>query len=382
MRYLLFLLALGAPGAALAQVSGVGIGIATPRAGLDVNNDNGVLATGTLGTGTAPPTGAGTRLVWYTRKAAFRVGGVGTFTTTVDAAGTNVGPGAAAWWDDNNMANYSTAVGYACQATGEGGFAGGLGSRATEAQGFAYGQECWASGQSSVALGYGAFTNRRVGSFVFSDRSSTDPTRAGVHNSATWRLAGGFRLFTRGDLGTGVTIQAGDVTSNWGQSNAVISTSTGAYLSTSGIWSNSSDRRLKHRFEAVAGADVLAGLRRLPLSRWSYKADVHGVRHLGPMAQDFYRIFRLGQDSVSIGTVDADGVALAAAQALDRQQQAQQRQLGQLQAENRALRARLDRLEQRGTPPLQAALPWLSALLVAGLVAGQLRRRQPRPVAA
>ena len=37
------------------------------------------------------------------------------------------------------------------------------------------------------------------------------------------------------------------------------------------------------------------------------------------MAQDFHAAFGLGQDDVSIGTVDADGVALAAIQGLHRE---------------------------------------------------------------
>jgi hypothetical protein len=37
---------------------------------------------------------------------------------------------------------------------------------------------------------------------------------------------------------------------------------------------------------------------------------------MGPMAQDFYTAFGLGEDDRHITTVDADGVALAAIQAL------------------------------------------------------------------
>ena len=41
------------------------------------------------------------------------------------------------------------------------------------------------------------------------------------------------------------------------------------------------------------------------------------MRHLGPTAQDFFRLFGgLGEDERHISTVDADGVALAAAQGL------------------------------------------------------------------
>lgn len=366
---------MGLPTGALAQINGVGIGVNPPRAGLDVNNDYGVLSTGTFGTGTIPVEGAGTRLLWYPAKGAFRAGTVADFTNGIAFPIMSFGLTASRAWDDASIGNYSAAFGYACRASGQNALAAGYGSVAAGTTALAYGTECVASGANSVALGYGAHTNARQGSFVFADRSSGDNLFAGANHSANWRVAGGFRIFTSSNLSTGITLQSGASVSNWGQSNAIISTSTGAYLSTSGVWTNVSDRHRKHRFEAVAGEDVLRRLRRLPLTRWSYKTDAASVRHLGPMAQDFHRVFGLGPDSLSIGTVDADGVALAAAQALDQRSQQQQRQLSRLQAENQQLRTRLDRLEQRGTPPLQAALPWVGALLLAGLGGRLLRRR-------
>jgi hypothetical protein len=41
-----------------------------------------------------------------------------------------------------------------------------------------------------------------------------------------------------------------------------------------------------------------------------------GVRHIGPVAQDFHAAFNVGADDKHIATVDADGVALAAIQGL------------------------------------------------------------------
>ena len=49
---------------------------------------------------------------------------------------------------------------------------------------------------------------------------------------------------------------------------------------------------------------------------WSYRSEGDGVRHVGPVAQDSYAAFGLGGDDRSITTIDADGVALAAIQAL------------------------------------------------------------------
>ncbi|HEU0299938.1 MAG TPA: tail fiber domain-containing protein, partial [Longimicrobium sp.] len=261
-------------------------------------------------------------------------------------------------WDDANIGDYSVAIGQDVRASASNAMAFGLRSTAAQVSAFAAGEDNTASGAASVALGYHAHTNARQGSFVFSDRSSVDSMRAGVNHSANWRVSGGFRIFTSSNLTTGVTIQSGSSVSNWGQSNAVISTSTGAYLSTSGVWTNVSDVNRKHLFEHVSGEEVLMRLRTLPITSWSYRVDSDEVRHLGPTAQDFRAAFGLGNDQVTIGTVDADGVALAAAQALTARTDA-------LQAENEALRARVAELEAQAAADadLRARVERLEALL-------------------
>jgi hypothetical protein len=275
-----------------------------------------------------PAEGAGTRAMWYPRKAAFRAGYIN---------GTQ--------WDGANIGQYSVAMGANSRASGDSSAAFGGSAVAAGSATFAAGSQVTASGATSVALGYAAHTNARQGSFVFGDRSTVDTIRAGVNHSANWRTSGGFRVFTSSNLSTGVTIQSGSTTSNWGQNDAVISTSTGAYLSTSGIWTNTSDVNRKHLFERVEGEDVLTRLRSIPISSWSYRTDDRGIRHLGPTAQDFRKAFGLGNDDVTIGTVDADGVALAGVQTLDARTRAQAQRIEALERENAALRARLDRIE-------------------------------------
>ena len=57
------------------------------------------------------------------------------------------------------------------------------------------------------------------------------------------------------------------------------------------------------------------------MSSWEYDAEP-GVRHIGPVAQDFQRAFGFGSDDRHIGTIDADGVALAAIKGLNRKLEA------------------------------------------------------------
>jgi len=68
----------------------------------------------------------------------------------------------------------------------------------------------------------------------------------------------------------------------------------------------------------VDGVAVLERLDAMEISTWNYKAQDEGIRHIGPMAQDFRAAFAVGEDEKRISTVDADGVALAAIQGLKR----------------------------------------------------------------
>jgi hypothetical protein len=325
---------------AAAQTPDSAFAVSSGGAGLfRVNVDAGALFGGVYdGDGDGdniPAEGAGTRMMWYPNKGAFRAGGIG---------GTQ--------WDAANIGDYSVAIGQDVRASASNAVAFGLRSTAAQQSSFAAGEDNTASGAASVALGYHAHTNARQGSFVFSDRSSVDTLRAGVNHSANWRVSGGFRIFTASNLSTGVTIQSGASVSNWGQSNAVISTSTGAYLHTNGTWTNASDVNRKHLFTEVSGEDVLARLRTLPISSWSYRSENDDVRHIGPMAQDFRATFGLGDDERVISTVDADGVALAAAQALEQRTteqaariEALEQRNARLEQENAEMRARLERIE-------------------------------------
>jgi len=72
----------------------VGIGTETPEGKLVIQNDGGILAKGTFGAGAALTTsGAGKRLIWYPRKAAFRAG-----SATADR------------WNDANIGTHSTVL--------------------------------------------------------------------------------------------------------------------------------------------------------------------------------------------------------------------------------------------------------------------------------
>lgn len=274
---------------------------------------NGFAVTGTSNAGTIPVTGPGNRLMWYPRKAALRAAAV-----------------SGALWDDQYIGWYSTAFGLDAVASGVRSLSIGTSSQASGVASIALGFQAVASGQgakaigsnvtasemAAMALGYGtvasgrfstaigsyASTNGKAGAFVYGDRSTETLARAVADNQFVVRAA----RFWLG-ANTNVTATAG----------RFIETSTGAYLSTGGTWTNSSDVARKQNFEGVDGEMVLEKVAALPIQTWNYKDDDVAVRHMGPTAQDFRAAFHLGDTDKAIATVDADGVSLAAIQALE-----------------------------------------------------------------
>jgi hypothetical protein len=66
---------------------------------------------------------------------------------------------------------------------------------------------------------------------------------------------------------------------------------------------------LKEEVTAVGDGEILEGLRQLEINRWKYRGE--DTVHVGPMAEDFHRIFGVG-DGVTLQLVDVMGVALGA----------------------------------------------------------------------
>jgi hypothetical protein len=161
-----------------------------------------------------------------------------------------------------------------------------------------------ANGRGSFAAGTQAKA-RHNGAFVWSDNSGTADVQSMAPYQFVARASGGFFLFTDATAKTGVRLNPG-----------------------SGVWASLSDRTMKTGVVALDDAAVLAKVAALPVTEWSYTSE-RGVRHVGPMAQDFYAAFGVGEDDRHITSIDEDGVALAAIKALH--------------AENRELRERLAR---------------------------------------
>jgi len=173
-----------------------------------------------------------------------------------------------------------------------------------------------AAGDYSFVAGFRANnTSGHDGVFMFADSINASFNSAAANEFAV-RASGGYRLFSNSGLTAGVKLAAG-----------------------ASSWSTVSDVNLKENFTPLNGRAVLEQLSRIPIAEWNYRAQDESIRHVGPMAQDFYAAFGLGEDDLHISTVDTDGIALLSIQALYELMQEKDEEI-------EALEARLEALEE------------------------------------
>ena len=138
----------------IAQVGRVGINTIDPLAMLHVK-DSSVLFTGLVGLpgipGPPPVSGAGTRMMWYPDKAAFRAGNVGSSQWDKDSIGTY---SIALGLNTKAKGAFSTALGPGAVATGNGSAAMGNGANASGNNAIALGSVTKARGLNSISMGY------------------------------------------------------------------------------------------------------------------------------------------------------------------------------------------------------------------------------------
>ncbi|HEX5726414.1 MAG TPA: tail fiber domain-containing protein [Longimicrobiaceae bacterium] len=309
-----------------------------------------------------PASGAGTRFLWHPCRGAVRFGRapIGAGATTWDdanmddftfAGGNQVTAsdyGAFAYGDQvtvsstvgvgfgsgvtvSGTAGFSAGAsnvcsGFACTAIGYTVRAGGQGS-------VALGYRTTANNDYSVALGYRASNNTHTGTMVMGDESTTDSVRNQADNEFRIRYNGGVRIRVS-TAANGNTPGAGG---NVGCDLTVAVPS----------WTCASSRTLKENYLAVDGEEVLARLRGVPVTTWSMIGADHRVRHMGPVAEDFYRAFGLGLGETAIGLGDIDGVNLAAVKALEARTIALQAELARKTARVETLEAQLAAVTRR-----------------------------------
>jgi len=217
----------------------------------------------------------------------------------------------------------------------------------------------WADNQDSdfVTTGPNQFLARASGGAMFNTNaltSSFDDLVIGARPSGsggdadvdlTWKSRSGKRgTIFLGDTGGHFTISVPSLSAGVPRLQVTGGSGGTATLSNGGMWTNASSRTFKEGFKAVDPMRILAKVVAMPITTWVYKQSAEG-EHIGPMAEDFKAAFDLAGDGKSIGTADADGVALAAIQGLNQK----------LENENAALRAEMAALQQ-AVEALQGAI--------------------------
>jgi hypothetical protein len=205
-----------------------------------------------------------------------------------------------------------------------------------------------ATGQYACIPGGGY--NKASGRYSFAAGYKANATHDGAFVLAA--NSGGHDNYTSSGCNDQIVLKAANgiyVTDGAGPSDchaySFIYASNGAYLSNGGTWTNSSDRNGKEHFAPVDGQDLLDKIAKLPIAEWNYIEDEDDVRHIGPVAQDFYALFGLGSDDKTISTVDPAGIALAAIKELNIKTQridAQQHEIDELRSQLAELQEAID----------------------------------------
>jgi hypothetical protein len=100
-----------------------------------------------------------------------------------------------------------------------------------------------------------------------------------------------------------------------------------------GLHSHSSSRELKENFTKLKAEEILKKISQLEVTRWNYKTEGSAVTHIGPVAEDFWQLFKTGDSDKSIALIDETGVALAGVKALLEKVKTQEQQIVKLQQE-------------------------------------------------
>lgn len=208
-------------------------------------------------------------------------------------------------------------------------------------------------GAKGVGIGIGTAANK------LHVRETSDSTTALIENTNTTADARTvLQLNNNGPAGLGISNTTSTATpSDWSFTvddtgslvigsggNPLLTIDATGNLTATGTVNGSSDRDRKEGFTAVDSSEILESLSKIPVQKWRYKGEE--VTHIGPIAQEFHQAFSVGSSDRTIAMADADGVALAAIQALHADAKEKESTIEELRKENQKLEERLEALER------------------------------------
>ncbi len=229
----------------------------------------------------------------------------------------------------NNHGNYNVANGYQALYNNDSSYDVAVG---------AYAMKGNTTGKNNIAIGYNALQYNTTGNNNTSLGYDAGPPSFVPSLVNTTCIGSLSNVLTSNTMAFG----DGDVV-HWGFGlNSVLVTAAlqvgrtsangnGAYLTLGGTWTNASSRIKKEDFSNIDGTELLLKIQELPIQKWKYKGT--DEYHIGPVAEDFYKLFGLGADDKGISTVDPSGISLAAIKELIRQNRELKRELTELKNE-------------------------------------------------
>lgn len=204
------------------------------------------------------------------------------------------------------------------------GFAIGNNIYVTGATSWAMGHNLTAMGHFATVIGANASTQTKKGGFLFGDLSTTDTVKSVADNQFIARAAGGVIFYSSGDLSMGVELLPG-----------------------AGSWSMISDRAKKRNIQLLCATDFQTKFDSFDIYQWNYIGQT--TLHIGPMAQDIYGQFKVGELNYYINMIDADGITLLGIKMIyDRLKSLpSSTEINQLEEEINNEKESLDAIEQR-----------------------------------
>ena len=310
-----------------------GIGTASPSAllhtnGTEIGGGNVLfegffkLTTPSFGPGDPPASGAGTRMMWYPDKGAFRAGRV------LDNN-----------WDKDEIGNYSVAMGYNTKASGSSSTAMGNETTASQNGSTAMGFRTTSSGPGSTAMGY-----LTIASGDQSTAMGFQTTASGWYSIATGsntKASGGFSTAMGrnaravGEYSFAINlnyIEGPEVPANRFQISGA--SAIGGNLA----WTNWSDKRLKKEIQHLETENNLEKILKLKGVRfkWNESNPGNDLHYLGFLAQDVMEILPetvLHDDLNDIYSIEYTSLIPVLVEGIKEQQaiiEAQQKQIDEL----------------------------------------------------
>lgn len=126
------------------------------------------------------------------------------------------------------------------------------------------------------------------------------------------------------------------------------SNGNGAYVTTGGVWTNTSSRSFKDRFSNLNVDEVIDKIENMEIKAWFYKQT--NEYHIGPVAEDFYNAFGTGDrnsENVNkyLSSSDVAGVTMLAVKELIKQNHEQNQVISKQQLEIESIRTELQHIK-------------------------------------